>query len=130
MTVIYVRDLDASVSFYTEVLGLTVADREATAALLASTDRSVLILRSMGEGAMRAPGSLGVQLVVWAAQRAEDLDHAERVLKSRSVYVETRQGEGYTVVEGRDPDGSPVLLAYPPPDEVPLRTLPARIYAW
>ncbi len=130
MAVIYVRDLGASVSFYTEVLGLTVTDREATAALLGSADRSVLILRSMGGEATRAPGSLGVQFAVWAVGSEDDLDRAERVLKARSAYVETRSGEGYTVVEGRDPDGVPVLLAHPAPDEVPLRTVPARIYAW
>jgi catechol 2,3-dioxygenase-like lactoylglutathione lyase family enzyme len=130
VAVVYVRDLDASVSFYTEVLGLNVTARESTAALLGSGDRSPLILRSMGQDAIRAPGSLGVQLVVWAAGREKDLDHAERVLKARSAHVETRRGDGYTVVEGRDPDGFPVLLAHPPPDEVPLRSLPARIYAW
>jgi len=50
------------------------------------------------------------------------------------VYVGDRevsgQGASYTVVEGRDPDGCPVLVAYPAPDQVPLRELPARIYAW
>jgi catechol 2,3-dioxygenase-like lactoylglutathione lyase family enzyme len=130
LAVAYVRDLDASVSFYTELLGLTVTDRDATAALLASAGRSPLILRSMGSDATRAPGSVGVQFVLWAAEGKDDLDRAEQVLKSRSAHVETREGDGYTVVEGRDPDGGPVLLAYPPPDEVPMHSLPARIYAW
>lgn len=130
LAVLYVSNLDAAVSFYTEVLGLAVTDRDPTAALLASGGRSPLILRAMGENSIRSPGSIGVQYVVWAAADEEGLDHAERVLKARSAYLETRHGEGFAIVEGRDPDGSAVLVAYPAPDEVPLRTLPARIYAW
>jgi catechol 2,3-dioxygenase-like lactoylglutathione lyase family enzyme len=130
LATIYVSDLNASVTFYTELLGLTVSDREPTAALLASATRSPLILRAMGPNATRAPGSLGVQYLLWAAATGEALDRAERMLKAHSAFVETREADGYKVVEGRDPDGSPVLLAYPPPDEAPLRKLPARIYAW
>jgi catechol 2,3-dioxygenase-like lactoylglutathione lyase family enzyme len=126
----YVSDLDASVTFYTELLGLRVSDREPTAALLASAARSPLILRSMGADATRALGSVGVQYVVWAAATEEELDRAEQVLKARSAYVETRRGDGYTMVEGRDPDDFPVLVAYPAPDEVPLHAVPVRIYAW
>jgi catechol 2,3-dioxygenase-like lactoylglutathione lyase family enzyme len=130
LAVVYVSDLDASLSFYTEVLGLAVAEREPTAALLVGANTSPLILRSMGENAARAPGSSGVQYVVWAAGEERDLDRAERVFKARSAYVDTRRGEGYTEVEGRDPDGCPVMVAYPAPDQLPLRALPARIYAW
>jgi catechol-2,3-dioxygenase len=130
MALVYVRDLDVSVKFYSEVLGLTATDREPTAALLAGQGASPLMLRSMGENATRAPGSTGVQFVTWAAARQEDLDRATRVLKQRSAYVETRQSEGCTVVEGHDPDGLPVLIAYPAPDQLPLHELPARIYAW
>jgi catechol 2,3-dioxygenase-like lactoylglutathione lyase family enzyme len=130
VAITYVCNLDVSVHFYTEVLGLDVADRDSTAALLVGTGRSPLILRSMGESATRAPGSVGVQYVIWGASAKEDLERAERALKRRSAYLETRKGKGYTVVEGRDPDTIPVLLAYPAPDQIPLRELPARIYAW
>ena len=130
MALIVVGDLNASVSFYTEVIGLEVADRNPTAALLAGADRTPLILRSMGASAARAPGSAGVEFVYWAVNSEEALDLAERALKRRSAYVETRHEDRYSVVEGRDPDGTPVLLAYPAPDQLPLRELPVRIYAW
>jgi catechol 2,3-dioxygenase-like lactoylglutathione lyase family enzyme len=130
LAIVYVGDLDSSVSFYSDVLGLKVTDREPTAALLAGDGRTPLILRAMGSDATRAPGSTGVQYVIWAAAGKTGLDKAERALKRHSAYVETRQGEGFTVIEGRDPDGCPVLVAYPAPDQVPLRELPARIYAW
>jgi catechol 2,3-dioxygenase-like lactoylglutathione lyase family enzyme len=130
MALVYVRDLDVSVRFYGEVLGLTATHREPTAALLAGEATSPLMLRSMGEDATRALGSTGVQFVTWAAANEDELDRVTRVLKARSAYVETRQFEGCTVVEGRDPDGCPVLVAYPAPDQLPLHELPARIYAW
>jgi hypothetical protein len=84
----------------------------------------------MGEDARRYPGGAGVQYLIWAAASEEDLEQAERMLRSRSAYIETRQGDGRTMVEGRDPDDSPVLIAYPGPDQLPLHTLPPRIYAW
>ena len=90
--VMFVQDLDRSVSFYTEVLGLEVADRSPTAALLASRGGSQLILRAMGSGAVHALGGVGVQYVVWTAADEADLERCERVLKKLSAYRETRAG--------------------------------------
>jgi catechol 2,3-dioxygenase-like lactoylglutathione lyase family enzyme len=129
MAVTFVTDLDASVGFYTEVIGLEVADRDATAALLACAEGTPLILRAMGRDDTRAPGSVGVQYVTWTVGQ-DELARAEAVLRRRSAYIETRRDADVTVVEGRDPDGIPVMLAHPGPDELPLRKLPPRIYAW
>ena len=65
--VMFVQELDRSVSFYTEVLALEEADRSATAALLISASGAQLILRAMGPGAAHPLGGLGVQYVVWTA---------------------------------------------------------------
>ena len=128
--VLFVQDLDRSVSFYTEVLALEEADRSTTAALLASANGTQLILRAMGSGAAHPLGSVGVQYVVWTAAGPADLDRAERALKNRSAHQQSRSSAGVTVVEGRDPDDLPVLIAYPGPDQVPLHELPVRISGW
>ena len=128
--VTFVQDLDRSVSFYTEVLALEEADRSTTAALLVSAAGTQLILRAMGSGAAHPLGSLGVQYVVWTAAGPADLDRSERALKERSAHQERRSSGGVTVVEGRDPDDLPVLIAYPGPDQTPLHELPMRIYGW
>ena len=128
--VVFVQDLDRSVSFYTEVLALEEADRSTTAALLVSAAGTQLILRAMGSGAAHPLGSLGVQYVVWTAAGPADLDRSERALKERSAHQERRGSGGVTVVEGRDPDDLPVLLVYPGPDQTPLHELPMRIYGW
>jgi catechol 2,3-dioxygenase-like lactoylglutathione lyase family enzyme len=128
--VMFVPDLDRSVSFYLEVLGLEVADRSPTAALLISAEGSQLVLRSMGSSAAHALGSIGVQYVIWTAEGKEDLDRAEAVLRGRSAHRQTRSSGGAVAVEGRDPDDIVLMITYPGPDQVPMHELPVRIYGW
>lgn len=128
--VMFVHDLDRSVSFYSDVLNLHVADRSATAALLIGAKRSQLILRAMGRGAEHALGSVGVQYVIWTADDADDLARCEKVLKDRSAWRDSRTTEHVTAVEGRDPDDIAVMITYPGPDQAPLHELPVRIYGW
>jgi catechol 2,3-dioxygenase-like lactoylglutathione lyase family enzyme len=128
--VIFVAELDRSVAFYQEILGLDVADRDPTAALLVCASGSHLILRSMGSNAPHPLGGLGVQYVTWTAEGKDDLDRIEAVLRQRSAYRDTRTHEGVTAVEGRDPDDIVVLVTYPGPGEVAQPRLPLRIYGW
>lgn len=128
--VIFVRDLDRSVRYYEELLTLETTDRTPTAALLTSPEGMPLILRAMGQGAEHALGGLGVQYVVWTAAGEDDLRRCEAVLKGHAGYRGTNTSNGITSVEGTDPDGIAVIVIYPGPDQVPLRELPARIYAW
>jgi catechol 2,3-dioxygenase-like lactoylglutathione lyase family enzyme len=128
--VMFVHDLDRSVSFYSDVLNLHVADRSATAALLIGANRSQLILRAMGRGAEHALGGVGVQYVIWTADDADDLARCEKVLKDRSAWRDSRTTEHVTAVEGRDPDDIVVMITYPGPDQAPLHELPVRIYGW
>jgi catechol 2,3-dioxygenase-like lactoylglutathione lyase family enzyme len=128
--VMFVRDLDRSVRYYEELLTLETTDRTPTAALLTGPEGIPLILRAMGQGAEHALGGLGVQYVVWTAAGEEDLRRCEAVLKGHAGYRGTTTSNGVTSVEGTDPDGIAVIVIYPGPDQVPLRELPARIYAW
>jgi len=128
--VMFVQELDRSVNFYCDVLGLRVADTSATAALLVGDEGSQLILRAMGSNATHALGSVGVQYVVWEAPDAEFLDRCERLLKERSAHRESREEGGNRAVEGSDPDGIAVMIVYPGPVAGKPRTLPTRIYGW
>jgi catechol 2,3-dioxygenase-like lactoylglutathione lyase family enzyme len=128
--VMFVHDLNRSVSFYSDVLKLHVADRSATAALLIGGKRSQLILRAMGRGAEHALGGVGVQYVIWTADDPGDLTRCEKALKDRSAWRDTRTTEHVTAVEGRDPDDIVVMITYPGPDQAPLHELPVRIYGW
>lgn len=128
--VMFVRDLDRSVRFYSELLGLEVTDRSPTAALLTSAAGSHLILRAMGGHGGHALGSVGVQYLVWAAASQADLGRSEQVLDRHAARRETRVTDHVAVVEGRDPDDIMVLVVYPGPDQVPLHELPVRVYGW
>lgn len=130
--VMFVRDLERSVRFYTELLALTTADRSPTAALLVSGSGAHLVLRSMGASSVHPLGSAGVQYVAWGVAGEDELARTERVLTAHSAHIETRKAQDVTVVEGRDPDGIPVILCHPGPDQLPAgqQHLWARIYAW
>jgi len=128
--VMFVHELDRSVTFYTDVLALEVVDRSPTAALLHSAGGAGLILRAMGSAAAHPLGSVGIQYVVWTAAGAEDLARCERVLAGRGAHRDTRRSGDLTVVEGRDPDDMVLMVIYPGPDVLPLRELPVRIYRW
>jgi catechol 2,3-dioxygenase-like lactoylglutathione lyase family enzyme len=128
--VMFVHDLDRSVKFYTGILGLEVADRSPTAALLNNAEGTQLVLRAMGAGAERALGAVGVQYVVWTAAGKQELERCEQVLREHGAHRETRVHGVVSVVEGRDPDDIVLMITYPGPDEVPLHELPPRIYGW
>jgi catechol 2,3-dioxygenase-like lactoylglutathione lyase family enzyme len=128
--VMFVQDLNRSVTFYREVLGLQISDHSPTACLLTSASGSQLILRAMGGGAVHSLGGVGVQYVIWTAADEADLDRCERALKELSAHRETRVGGPVKAVEGRDPDDIVVMIIYPGPNEAPLHELPVRIYGW
>lgn len=127
--VMFVRELDRSVEFYLDVLGVKVVDRSPTAALLSSSTAQ-LVLRAMGDNAPHPLGAVGLQYAVWTAASQADLDQSEQALKHRAAHRGTRSEDGHTVVEGRDPDDVVVMVSYPGPDKSPLTKLPARVYGW
>jgi len=128
--VMFVRSLDRSVRFYTEVLGLPVVDRSPTAALLGEAGGPQLVLRAFGENAAHPLGALGVQYLVWSTESRDDLDRMTELLRQRSALKEAHdRGDGVSV-EGRDPDDLVIMLVYQPPGQSGIRSLPARIYAW
>ena len=128
--VMFVRELERSVRFYREVLALEVAVADRTAALLVSPDGFELYLRSMGPGAHHPLGNVGIQYLIWTADGEEDLRRCEQVLRAWSDHVTTQTVDGFILVEGRGPDGVPVLVTYPGPDEVPRQHILRRFYLW
>ncbi len=128
--VMFVRNLDRSLIFYRELLGLQVTDRSSTAALLVNHDGSQLVLRAFGQNAPHALGSIGPQYLTWTTSSKDDLDQLAETLRRHSAYRETRTDGEVTVVEGRDPDDLVVMLIYAGPGSAPMPRLPARIYAW
>lgn len=128
--VVFVRNLDRSLKFYTEVLGLAVIDRSPTAVLLGEDDGPQLVLRAFGENAAHPLGSLGVQYLIWMTDSRADLDRRTALLQQRSAFQETHSHGDAITVEGRDPDDLVVMIGYRPPGQPAMHGLPARVYAW
>jgi catechol-2,3-dioxygenase len=128
--VVFVRNLDRSLKFYAEVLGLAVIDRSPTAVLLGEDDGPQLVLRAFGENAAHPLGSLGVQYLIWMTDSRDDLDRRTALLQQRSAFQETHTHGDAVTVEGRDPDDLVVMIGYRPPGQPAMHGLPARVYAW
>jgi catechol 2,3-dioxygenase-like lactoylglutathione lyase family enzyme len=128
--VVFVSNLDRSVRFYTEVLGLPVVDQSPTAALLGTAGGPQLVLRAFGENAAHPLGALGVQYLVWSTDSRRDFDRVTEQLRQRSALKETRDNADALAVEGRDPDDLVFMIAYQPEGQTGMGSLPARIYAW
>jgi catechol-2,3-dioxygenase len=128
--VVFVRNLDRSLKFYTEVLGLAVIDRSPTAVLLGEDDGPQLVLRAFGENAAHPLGSLGVQYLIWMTDSRDDLDRRTALLQQRSAFQETHSHGDAVTVEGRDPDDLVLMIGYRPPGQPAMLGLPARVYAW
>lgn len=117
--VVLVSDLARSLEFYQPLIRYPVTVRDADAALLAGPFGSQLYLRQVGDEAIGRREGVGVQAVSWTAGGRDDLDRCKELLEKCGGYVGLDTRKGITILEGRDPDGLPVLIAYPGPDEAP-----------
>lgn len=126
--VVFVSDLIRSLGFYQPLLRYTITVSDVDAALLVGPNGSQLYLRQVGDGDTPRNDGIGVQLVAWTAGSPEDLDRCAELLKERGAFERSDTTDGITVIEGRDPDGLPVLIAHPGPDQAPRHLLNPRIY--
>jgi catechol 2,3-dioxygenase-like lactoylglutathione lyase family enzyme len=129
--VMFVHDLDASVTFYREVLQMTVTVQEPAAALLVSAASFQLYLRQVGLRTPHPLGAIGVQYVIWTASSPNDLDRCERALSDGGRRPVTRHVvDGITFIEGRNPSGVPVVITHPGPDQTARHAIMQRVYSW
>jgi hypothetical protein len=125
--VVFVSDLARSLSFYQPLLRYPITVGDADAALLIGPNGSQLYLRqAVGDRSVRRDG-FGVQWVGWTAGDADDLDRCGEVLKECGAYVGRDTSEGITLLEGRDPDGLPVIIVYPGAEHAPRHVIHDRI---
>ena len=65
---------------------------------------------------------------VWTAGGPADLDRCAEFLRERGALSSRTDSDGVDVVTGRDPDGLPVLITYPGPDQAPRHVISRRVY--
>ena len=127
--VMHVRELQQSTDFYREILLLDVEVTSDEATLLTTPTGDHLVLRALPR-ASRTFAAVGVQFVLWTARDNDDLDRCERELKARDAFVSVSVEQGARVVEGRDPDGIPVVVVYPARPGIGMTAIPARAYEY
>jgi CBS domain-containing protein len=126
--VVFVSDLARSLAFYEPLLRYPITASDGDAALLTGPDGSQLYLLRVGDSSTRRNGGIGPQMVGWTAGGPDDLDRCTELLKERGAYVDRDTSEGFTFLEGRDPDGLPVIIAYPGPEQAPRHLIKSRVY--
>lgn len=128
--VTFVSDLDRSIAFYSELLGLTCSVRDESAALLVCGEGYELYLRGKHAQPSRVSGSVGLQYLIWSADSVEELERCEEVFKRQSHNVRRENIDGFDIVEGRDPDHLAVMVVFPGPDQAARHAIIPRIYSW
>ncbi|CAN5771370.1 VOC family protein [soil metagenome] len=118
--VLYVRDLDRSVDFYSRVFGFTeiARVRSVMAFLRASESENHhdLGLMAVGEDAPRTPrGSTGLYHLAWEVPTIEDLAHAAEVLSAAGALGGASDHGATKSLYGRDPDGNEFEIMWPVP---------------
>lgn len=128
---VQVGDLDRSLAFYRDLLGLRVMHRENWMAQLRGEGDAppTLVLLVAGERATHHRGGPGLARVAWQVGRREDLDLAEHLLRSQGMRCARRQEEGGDIVDTRDPDQTHVLLVWLDEAQLAGNRLPPRLYA-
>jgi catechol-2,3-dioxygenase len=107
-----VSDLERSLSFYRDGLGLEADWNDGTLAVLRSpgTATHTLVLREVGDSAERRLGEVGVTRLAWQMTNPADLDDAEERLSQHAVrHQRLREADADRIVM-RDPDGLSVIL--------------------
>jgi catechol-2,3-dioxygenase len=109
--VLFVSDLERSVTFYEQAFGMTVMAREprANAAFLRlprSGNHHDLGLFGVGPQPPRPRGALGLYHLAWQVDTIEDLEQARRTLLRLDAYTGESSHGATKSVYARDPDGN------------------------
>lgn len=109
--VLYVSDLNSSVSFYEATFGMVVAAREprANAAFLRlprSGNHHDLGLFGVGAQPPRPRGALGLYHLAWQVDTIEDLEESRLTLANLDAFTGESSHGATKSIYGRDPDGN------------------------
>jgi catechol 2,3-dioxygenase-like lactoylglutathione lyase family enzyme len=129
---VQVRDLERSLAFYRDLLGLRLQQREGELAHLHGYGGTTpsLVLLEVGEHATRVSREPGLVRVAWRVDKQADLDVAEQLLKQKGLDCVRRREEGLAILETRDPDRTHVLLVWLSDEVAADNSLPPRLYGW
>ena len=120
--VLFVSDLERSITFYERALGMAVAAREprAHAAFLRlhrSGNHHDLGLFGVGAQPLRPRGAIGLYHLAWQVDTIEDLEGARLVLADLDAFTGESSHGATKSVYGKDPDGNELEIMWMLPRE-------------
>lgn len=121
-----VSDLDHSMRFYCDVFECTISIHEPDAALLLTPAGFQLYLRVSETPRRPDIGDLGIVHLIWATDSKTELDRIEHRMRAHYPSTHTHSANGVSFVDGVDPDGGRVLIAYPSPEKLPREVIADR----
>jgi hypothetical protein len=122
-----VSDLARSVNFYCDVFACRVALHEQDSALLLTPGGFQIYLRSKGPSRRPGASATGVEYLMWATDSKEELLRISQRLFAYDVATFSYTENGVSFVEGCDPDGGRVIVAYPSPSQLPREVIASRL---
>jgi catechol 2,3-dioxygenase-like lactoylglutathione lyase family enzyme len=122
-----VSDLARSVNFYCDVFACRIALHEQDTALLLTPGGFQIYLHSKGPSRRPRIGATGVQYLMWATDSPAELQRISQRLLAYDVATFSYTENGVTFVEGCDPDGGRILVAYPSPRQLPREVIASRL---
>ncbi|WP_228513604.1 VOC family protein [Curtobacterium flaccumfaciens] len=128
--VMFVSELERSVRFYERLLQVPARLVTGTAALLETPQHQQLYLRAVGDRAVHPLGAVGIQYLIWTAADLEDLARCEAILRGQSSRVTRTTVDEIDLLEGVGPDGVPILVTFPGPEQVRSIKIIPRVYRW
>ncbi|MBV8349336.1 MAG: VOC family protein [Mycolicibacterium sp.] len=127
--VIRVSDIDRSLTFYRDVFSCRVVIRQGDTALLLAPNGFQLYLQARDWLHRRSASDVGVQYLTWATDSQSELQRIRQRLHTYDTAVFTHTENGVTFLEGCDPDGTRVIVAYPSPRQLPRTIIAERLRA-
>ena len=125
--VVRVCELERSLKFYRDVFSCRVVVREADMALLWTPKGFEIFLHQNNEFHHHGADVLGVRHLLWATDSQSDLQRITERLRVYDSTVFSHTVQGMTVLEGTDPDGCRVIVAYPTPRQLPRTLISERL---
>jgi hypothetical protein len=86
-----------------------------------------IYLHQNGEFHTHAAGALGVHHLMWVTDSQSDMQRITDRLRAYDGAVYSYTVAGMTILEGIDPDGFRVIVAYPTPRRLPRTAIALRL---
>ncbi|MDI9960809.1 VOC family protein [Rhodococcus sp. IEGM 1237] len=115
-------------SYYCDVFTCRVALREREAALLLTPDDFQIYMYVQKDASRPNISNIGVRYVMWSADTEEELARIGARLRAYDASTFTQVVGGVTFVDGCDPDGIRVIVAYPSPEQLPRELIAPRFH--